>query len=85
VALGLTWLVVKVHPPDKKRLFIPAGEVHHAGERVFVALPKERLEHARAQRENDFLSPEEQREILSAYGLECVPATTESDERPRRI
>ena len=77
---GLTWLVVRPHPLALKQIFVPAGEVHHSKGRVIVALPKERLENAPREREDDFLSPEEEQKILSFYGLKYVPATMESDE-----
>ena len=77
---GLTWLVVKAHPLATKWIFVPAGEVHHSEGRVIVALPKERLENVPREREDDLLSPAEEKKILSFYGLKYVPATLESDE-----
>ena len=67
---GLQWLVVESGVLGAKKIYIPAGEVRRSGDQLSVIHTKDRVKDAPGVQDDQFLSPADESNLCSYYGLE---------------
>lgn len=72
---GLTWLVVSTGILGSKSIFVPAGEVRRAGDRLSVTHSESRVKDAPKVEDDEALSQADESKLCRYYGLQYGPAT----------
>jgi hypothetical protein len=78
---GLSWLVVKTGVFGTKKIFVPAGEVRHSGDRLTVGFTKDRVKNSPEVHDEQVLSDSDQQNLCTYYGLDYAsPASMQPVE-----